>query len=78
MSPGAWANQLANLAGLQLPVMPVKHAYVVSNDISAVAGLPNIRDSDGRIYFRVKGTSLCFGGFEHNPIMVDKVFVYFV
>ncbi|BET00902.1 sarcosine dehydrogenase [Nesidiocoris tenuis] len=70
---GAWTKQLGKLAGLSLPVTPIKHAYVVSNPMSQVVGLPNIRDSDGRIYFRVKGDSLCVGGFEQNPIMLERM-----
>ncbi|KAK9499026.1 hypothetical protein O3M35_003544 [Rhynocoris fuscipes] len=71
---GAWARQVSEqLTGLTLPVVPLKHAYVVSNPIPNVSGLPNLRDSDGRIYFRVKGDTLCVGGFEHNPIMLDKM-----
>ncbi|XP_014248912.1 sarcosine dehydrogenase, mitochondrial [Cimex lectularius] len=72
-STGAWAGELAQMAGLQLPIVSLKHAYVVSNPMSSVVGLPNVRDSDGRIYFRVKGDTLCVGGFEHNPIMLDKM-----
>ncbi|XP_073980159.1 sarcosine dehydrogenase isoform X2 [Rhodnius prolixus] len=73
-SAGAWARQITEqLTGLQLPVCPLKHAYVVSNPIPNVVGLPNLRDSDGRIYFRVKGDTLCVGGFEHNPILLEKM-----
>lgn len=70
---GAWAGELGKQVGLSIPVTPIKHSYVVSNPITKVTGLPNIRDGDGKIYFRVKGDTLCVGGYEHNPIMLEKM-----
>lgn len=61
------------MAGLDIPITPLLHAYVVSSPMSLPNNLPNIKDSDGRVYFRVKGDTLCVGGFEHNPIFLDEV-----
>ncbi|CAG5097335.1 Similar to SARDH: Sarcosine dehydrogenase [Cotesia congregata] len=44
---GVWAGSLAKLAGVNIPLIPMKHAYVVSEPIEGVQGLPNIRDHDG-------------------------------
>jgi hypothetical protein len=51
----------------------MKHAYVVTENIPEVEGLPNIRDHDASIYFRVQEQSLCMGGYETNPILLEKV-----
>lgn len=70
---GAWAGNVSELAGLPIPVIPMKHSYIVSEPIEGVSVLPNIRDHDSSIYFRVQGDSLCLGGYESNPAILDQV-----
>lgn len=65
---GAWANEIANLAGVQIPLRAMKHAYIVTEAIEGVhPGLPNMRDHDLSIYFKTQGDSLALGGYEQNP-----------
>lgn len=68
-----WSREVAAMACLQLPLVPMKHAYVVSDSLREVRGLPNIRDHDAATYFRIQGESICMGGYEYNPILLDKV-----
>ncbi|XP_066993512.2 sarcosine dehydrogenase, mitochondrial isoform X2 [Anabrus simplex] len=70
---GVWARELGKMLGLPLPLVPMKHAYVVTESVPGVRGLPNIRDHDASVYFRIQGDSLCVGGYEPNPILLDKV-----
>lgn len=70
---GVWAREVAALVGVSLPLVPMKHAYVVTEGLKGVRGLPNVRDHDFATYFRVQGESLCMGGYEPNPILLDKV-----
>nr|CAD7572946.1 unnamed protein product [Timema californicum] len=70
---GVWSRDIAAMVGLHLPLVPVKHAYVITESISGVRGLPNVRDHDASVYFRIQGESLCMGGYESNPIMLDQV-----
>ncbi|XP_074108249.1 sarcosine dehydrogenase, mitochondrial-like [Cotesia typhae] len=70
---GVWAGSLAKLAGVNIPLIPMKHAYVVSEPIEGVQGLPNIRDHDGSLYIKVQGSSLQIGGYEPNPIILKSV-----
>lgn len=70
---GAWAGNVSELAGLPIPVIPMKHSYIVSEPIEGVSVLPNIRDHDSSIYFRVQGDSLCLGGYESNPAILDQL-----
>lgn len=60
------------MAGVSLPIVPMKHAYVVSESMG-VRGMPNVRDHDWSLYFRVQGDSLCVGGYEGNPDMLENV-----
>ena len=67
------------MVGLHLPLVPMKHAYIVSESNPKLRGLPNIRDHDASTYFRIEGESISMGGYEYNPILLDKVIyaVYF-
>ncbi|XP_075228013.1 sarcosine dehydrogenase [Lycorma delicatula] len=70
---GAWSDEVAKLAGLSLPLTILKHAYVVSESMPGVVGLPNVRDMDSSIYIRINGDSMFVGGFEKNPVLLDKM-----
>uniref|UniRef100_A0A1B6BWS7 FAD dependent oxidoreductase domain-containing protein n=1 Tax=Clastoptera arizonana TaxID=38151 RepID=A0A1B6BWS7_9HEMI len=70
---GAWAPEVAKLAGLTLPLCSMKHTYVVSESIPSVQGLPNIRDPDASIYIRINKDNLFVGGFENNPIIINEM-----
>lgn len=69
---GVWSREVAKMAGVSLPIVPMRHAYVVSEEMG-VRGLPNVRDHDWSLYFRVQGDSLCVGGYESNPDMLTDV-----
>lgn len=65
---GAWANAIAEMAQLKIPLRAMKHAYIVTEAIEGVhPGLPNMRDHDLSIYFKTQGDSLALGGYEKNP-----------
>lgn len=69
---GVWSRMIAQMAGLDIPLIPMKHAYVVTEPMD-VRGLPNIRDPDLNVYFRVQGGTLSIGGYEPNPIVLKFV-----
>lgn len=65
---GAWANEVATMAGVTIPLRALKHAYIVTEKVEGVhPGLPNLRDHDLSIYFKTQGDSLALGGYEQNP-----------
>lgn len=70
---GAWGSYLLAPLNAEVPIIPIKHSYVVSQPIDGVKGLPNVRDHDGSIYFRIQGSSIWLGGYEGNPINIDQV-----
>ncbi|XP_055610172.1 sarcosine dehydrogenase, mitochondrial [Uranotaenia lowii] len=71
---GVWGRDLIEPLGIHLPLIPMKHAYVVSETIDGCHQmLPNIRDHDYSIYFRIQGKSICMGGYENNPVLLNKV-----
>lgn len=70
---GVWAGDVSRKCGLNLPIIPMKHSFIISESIEGLKGLPNVRDHDHSIVFRIQGSTICLGGYEHNPILLDSV-----
>lgn len=71
---GFWAREFGQMVGLDLPVVPVHHQYLVTSSIPEVqrlkAELPVIRDLDGSYYLRQEKDGLLMGPYEHQDKMV--------
>ena len=66
---GMWSRQIGALAGVSVPLQPVKHQYVITEKIDGIApGMATIRDPDRRTYFKEEVGGLVFGGYEPDPI----------
>ncbi len=66
---GLWSRQVAALAGVSVPLQPVKHQYVVTEKIAGIEpGMATIRDPDLRTYFKEEVGGLVFGGYEPDPV----------
>lgn len=63
---GMWARQLGLAVGVDLPLYPVEHHYVLSEPIEgALPTLPCARDPDAAIYFRtLDDGSIKLGAFQ--------------
>ena len=69
---GQWSRQIGGLAGVSVPLQPVKHQYVITEKLQGLAkNAPTIRDPDRRTYFKEEVGGLVFGGYEPNPISWD-------
>jgi sarcosine dehydrogenase len=65
---GQWARQIGAMAGINVPLQPVKHQYVITDAIDGLSSdAPTIRDPDSRTYFKEEVGGLSFGGYEPNP-----------
>ncbi|AKH98967.1 glycine cleavage system T protein (aminomethyltransferase) [Hoeflea sp. IMCC20628] len=65
---GQWARQIGVMAGINVPLQPVKHQYVITDKIDGLSSdAPTIRDPDRRTYFKEEVGGLSFGGYEPNP-----------
>lgn len=65
---GQWARQVGNLAGINVPLQPVKHQYIVTETVPGLStDAPTIRDPDRRTYFKEEVGGLVMGGYEPNP-----------
>ncbi|GIH13655.1 GcvT family protein [Rugosimonospora africana] len=66
---GAAAGWVAALAGVAVPVVPMKHQYVVSDPVGGdTVELPTVRDPDHIVYFRGDASGgLLVGGYIRDP-----------
>jgi sarcosine dehydrogenase len=66
---GQWARQIGVMAGVSVPLQPVKHQYVITEKINGLSkDAATIRDPDRLTYFKEEVGGLVFGGYEPNPI----------
>ena len=66
---GIWSRQVGALAGVSVPIQPVRHQYVITDRIPGVwPGSATIRDPDRRTYFKEEVGGLVFRGYEPDPI----------
>ena len=65
---GQWARQVGAMAGVSVPLQPVKHQYIITEKIEGLAAdAPTVRDPDRRTYFKEEVGGLVMGGYEPNP-----------
>lgn len=68
---GLWARRVGRMVGVDLPVTPMQHHYLVTGDIPALAALPeemcSVTDMDGFTYLRQERNGVLLGVYERNP-----------
>jgi glycine cleavage system T protein len=65
---GMWAHEVGRLAGIEVPVVPMSHQFLITEPIEGVRGdFPTMRDPDLLVYFREEVGGLVVGGYERNP-----------
>ena len=66
---GLWAREVGQLAGLNLPVQPMEHHYLITEPIPEIEAMGDQRlpigtDFEGNIYFRQEGKGMLLGTYE--------------
>ena len=51
---GAWAGYIAEMVGLKIPLIAMRHAYVTTDRIDGVQNKPNVRDHDASVYIKLQ------------------------
>ena len=65
---GQWAGEIGGMVGLNLPVIPMAHLYLITRPIDGVRpDFPTMRDPDRLVYFREEVGGLVAGGYERAP-----------
>jgi sarcosine dehydrogenase len=73
---GMWGYQVGEMLGVNIPVVPFQHQYLVTEEIEGLPpNLPTIRDKDSLLYYKEEVGGLVMGGYERNgiPWSVDGV-----
>jgi len=73
---GMWGYQVGEMLGVNTPVVPFQHQYLVTDPIKGLPrDLPTIRDKDNLIYYKEEVGGLVMGGYERNgiPWAIDGV-----
>jgi len=74
---GLWAREVGAMAGVYLPLHPMEHQYIVTDDIAMIYERdiehPHVMDPGGESYLRQEGRGLCIGFYEQacQPWAVD-------
>jgi len=67
---GLWAREVNAMAGVYLPLLPMEHQYLVTDDIPEVyerdGELPHVMDPTGESYLRQEGRGLVLGIYEQD------------
>ena len=68
---GLWAREVGKLAGLNLPVQPMEHHYLITETIPEIEAMGDKRlpigtDFEGNIYFRQEGKGMLLGTYEQK------------
>ncbi len=65
---GLWAREVASLAAIILPLIPVEHHYLVTETVPEIAAmpgeLPTMTDAESGWYSRQEGQGLLLGAYE--------------
>jgi dimethylglycine dehydrogenase len=68
---GLWARRVGRMAGVNHPVAPLAHHYLVTDEIPAVAALggrmPAVTDLEGYTYLQREGNGVLLGVYETHP-----------
>jgi len=64
---GMFAAELGRLAGVNVPVIPMAHEYLITKPSGVPLDVPTMRDPSLLVYFRGESGGLVMGGYERHP-----------
>jgi glycine cleavage system aminomethyltransferase T/glycine/D-amino acid oxidase-like deaminating enzyme len=64
---GMFARELGALAGVEVPVVPMAHEYLITKPSGLPLDMPTMRDPSLLVYFRPESGGLIMGGYEREP-----------
>jgi dimethylglycine dehydrogenase len=68
---GLWARRVGRMAGVDHPLTPMVHHFLVTDDVPEVAAIggdmPAVTDLEGFTYLQKEGNGVLLGVYERNP-----------
>ena len=63
---GMYAREIGALAGVNVPIVPMAHEYLVTKPTGLPLEMPTMRDPSLLVYFRPESGGLIMGGYERH------------
>jgi 4-methylaminobutanoate oxidase (formaldehyde-forming) len=64
---GIFAGEIGRLAGVNVPLIPMAHEYLITKPSGIPLDVPTMRDPSLLVYFRGESGGLVMGGYERRP-----------
>ena len=63
---GMYAREIGALAGVNVPIVPMAHEYLITKPVGLPLDMPTMRDPSLLVYFRPESGGLVMGGYERH------------
>ena len=63
---GMYAREIGALAGVNVPIVPMAHEYLITKPAALPLDMPTMRDPSLLVYFRPESGGLVMGGYERQ------------
>ena len=72
---GMYAQEIGALAGVNVPIVPMAHEYLITKPAGLPLDMPTMRDPSLLVYFRPESGGLIMGGYERHcaPWALDGI-----
>ncbi len=72
---GMFAKEIGALAGVNVPIVPMAHEYLITKPAGLPVDMPTMRDPSLLVYFRPESGGLIMGGYERHcaPWSLDGI-----
>jgi len=64
---GMFAPEIGRLAGVNVPLIPMAHEYLITKPAGLPLDMPTMRDPSLLVYYRPESGGLVMGGYERDP-----------
>ena len=64
---GMFAQEIGRMAGVNVPLIPMAHEYLITKPSGLPLDMPTMRDPSLLVYYRPESGGLVMGGYERDP-----------
>ncbi|HUY72950.1 MAG TPA: FAD-dependent oxidoreductase [Candidatus Dormibacteraeota bacterium] len=64
---GMFAPEIGRMAGVNVPLIPMAHEYLITRPTGLPLDMPTMRDPSLLVYYRPESGGLIMGGYERDP-----------
>ena len=77
LAAGIWGPVIGRMAGVAVPLQPMRHQYAHTEPLAELAGViqefrdPILRHQDASMYLRQREDHYVIGSYRHEPLIVE-------